>query len=193
MSVKIYEMPVQLWHPHCTLYIVQALYNVTYTIHRTGNVQCHVHWKSGIDISQVIKTFYLNLASIYLKIHGHMDTIFKQNKFTQLTRYTFHRTTDHRQGPPRRPRYIPRRYQVAFGQPLPWDRPDGAPVISPQELDRACFSNLLWEWERQPSSPTWTEHYLAFTASKSMKRIIIFTLGCFYTRLESIFITLWRE
>ena len=48
-----------------------------------------------------------------------MDTIFKQNKFTQLTRYTLYRSTDHCQGPPRRPRYIPRRYQVALGQPLP--------------------------------------------------------------------------
>ena len=48
-----------------------------------------------------------------------MDTIFKQNKFTQLTRYTFHRTTDLRHGPPLRPRYIPRRCQVAVGQPLP--------------------------------------------------------------------------
>ena len=76
----------------CILYIVQAMPNVTYTENRAL-------------IGQVIKTFYLNLASIYLKIHGHMDIIFKQNKFTQLTRYTFHRTTDHRQGPPRRPRY----------------------------------------------------------------------------------------
>ena len=88
------------------LYIVQAMSNVTYTANRAL-------------IGQVIKNFYFNLSSIYLKIHDHMDTIFKQNKFTQLTRYTLHRSTDHRQGPPRRPRYIPRRFQVALGQPLP--------------------------------------------------------------------------